>query len=209
MDIKYLKFTPLGVAVFAGLNELMRFVDVMDYTGNPIYWIEPTGFDYFGFETLVSLATWVMRLLIVAAPVLMLLAYDKIPAKFVKIGSAVLLGLFVFRLLVDLTIGWGLGRDSYFLLFLTFIAGTANLVLNFIVQDPNNPRPIRQPQYGAPVYQQQQPVGYQQAPVGYQQQVPQAGNSMAAQIASLQQLHASGALSDAEFEAAKKRIIEG
>lgn len=90
--------------------------------------------------------------------------------------------------------GWGMGSP----LLTTLMAGGLGYALG------NNSAQQNVPQYPPPPYPQQ-PVPFQ-APQG---PVPGTDNGNLAQLQLLGELHASGTLTDEEFEREKQRILRG
>ena len=127
----------------------------------------------------------------------------------IKILAGAIVGIYLLRVVASRIVGdWYWVDQIVALLSIPiFLLVIANLVIGLTAKDPNSPQqPRQQAQYRPPV-QMTQPVQYQQQPV--QNFGGQSGQSIPDQLAALQALVDAGTLTQAEFKAAKQRIIGG
>jgi hypothetical protein len=197
MDIRILKFAPLAVAGLFTFKELLSLV--VTFRFDLIYYLFPDGL-YFDPIQVIYLFILLLKVAFILGLLYQFKLFTESKITHVKIAAGAVAGIYVFRGLTT-TLVWGRSDRGFvtFVGILVFLAVIANLVLALITNDPNTPqRPSQQFQFRSPVQFQQQPM---------QNFGGQPGQSIPDQLAALQALVDAGTLSQAEFIAAKQRII--
>ena len=196
---KVARFVPLAIPALLILRELFLL----------IFWFEFDIIYYFNrdrlmnglFGFLLFIVTSGIKVILGVAALYLAKLYSEEKLQYTKLIASGMFGLFFLTgLLSRLLVGLSGGLISLVLGILLFIAMVTNLVISFIVKDSsatpifdsgeNKVRPLVA--FTAPVQNYSLP-GMQSVPD---------------QLAALEKLHASGALTDAEFKAAKKKILE-
>ncbi len=222
------RITALFVALFAFIGEVNRFANF----GSGYITTYFTGVS--GEQFLPRLAfpiTVFISIAIIASGIYCAVAYDSPNIKSLRASASIALALFIIKPFIWVvylvtqnaeTLSYSLGLQIRSWWFNFVDMGTRNtigstiggillmlvLILNFIlslVSKSSNPtvNPSFQTNHLPPVYQQ--PV-YQQ-PQFVQPPQPQAQQSMTAELAELERMFESGALTKTEFTAAKKRVL--
>ena len=197
MDIKVVKFALIPLAAFVALAEIYELVILCNF--NLRWYVFPYGY-YYGISALFAMLALALKIALILGSAFAFLQYSKGDVKLAKYTSFALPGIFFLRIVVIFI--WGgphLGSIYGLLTLLAFIASIVNLVFAALLKPQGYVKAVRQP-----VYYNQPPVLYQHAP---QQFSAQASQTIPDQLAALQVLVDNGTLTQAEFKAAKQRII--
>ena len=197
MDIKIAKFAPIPVAAFVAMAEFYSLVFWNSF--NIRWYLFPHGL-YFGVPTLLSLLAIALKIALIIGSVFTFLQYSKGDIKLAKTISFALPGIFILRIVISYIL-FGERAGSIYALFtlFAFFASIVNLIFAALLKPQGYVKAPRQP-----VYYNQPTVPYQQAP---QQLTAPVGQTIPDQLAALQVLVDNGTLTQAEFKAAKQRII--
>jgi hypothetical protein len=206
MDIKLAKFAPLAVGGLFLFRELLSLVFSLRF--DVIRYVFPGGF-YISIWTFFSLIAFALKIVFVLGLLYQFKMYTEGNISKIKMLSGALVGIYLLRIIASSIVGdWYYEEQIVGLLSIpVFLLVVANLVIGLTAKDPNSPQqPRQQAQYRPPV-QMTQPVQYQQQPA--QNFGGQQVQSIPDQLAALQALVDAGTLTQAEFKAAKQRIIGG
>ena len=206
MDIKLAKFAPLALGGLFVFRELLTLVFSLRF--DVIRYVFPGGF-YISFWAFLSLIAFALKIVFVLGLLYQYKMYTERNISKVKMLAGALIGLFLIRYIVSSLVGYWYYDDTFVRLLTipSFILLIANSVIGLTAKDPSAPQqPRPQAPYQPPV-QMAQPVQYRQQPV--QNFGAQPGQSIPDQLAALQALVDAGTLTQAEFKAAKQRIIGG
>jgi hypothetical protein len=199
MNPKVGRFVPLAIPAIIILRELYRIIFWYDF--NIIYYFNRDRYIHGIIGLLVFVVTSVLKIVIGLAAIYLSKLYSDGKVQSTKIIAGAILGIYIFGNLVGwIAPSYDSNQFSAFLGFLLFVAIVVNLVISLLIKDPSaTPKAPRAPR-PAPA-----PVSYSQPAQSF---TPQAGQSIPDQLATLEKMHKSGALSDTEFKAAKKKILE-
>jgi hypothetical protein len=198
MDVKIAKFVPLVISGLVGLAEFFDFVFYHSF--NLRWYLVPNSY-YISLWTFLDLVHFALKLVLILGSAFVYYQYSKGDLKLAKTISLALPGIWMVRIIFSLMSGIGGGIIYFLLNILAIFATIANLVVALTVKGEGEARPQRQP-----VYYNQPPVQQYQPPMPL---TPQGGQSIPDQLAALQSLVDNGTLTQAEFKAAKQRIIGG
>ena len=207
MDIKIAKFFPIGLAGFAALKELITIATIFGF--DPLLYVFPDGY-HIDIYFIAYLITFFLKVLFILAAVYIAKLYQDDEVKKARILSGALLAVYAIRNFITLAFGTDIWITQLltFMGYLVVLFTLSNFVISFFVNPSNGIKSQRQPRqqafYVPP--QQQIPQAHFQAP---QQFSAPAGQTIPDQLAALQVLVDNGTLTQAEFKAAKQRIIGG
>ena len=206
MDIKFAKFVPLALGGLFVFRELLTVVFSLRF--DVIRYVFPDGF-YVSFWSFVVLIAFALKIVFVLGLLYQFKMYTERNLSKTKMIAGALVGLFLLRSVLSRVNGYWYFDPSFVRLLAVpiFILLIANLVIALTAKDPNAPQQPRQPAHYQPPVQMAQPVQYLQQPV--QNFGGPQGQSIPDQLAALQALVDAGTLTQAEFKAAKQRIIGG
>jgi hypothetical protein len=206
MDIKLAKFAPLALGGLFAFRELLTLV--ITYRFDVLYYLFSGDGLYFGPDQIILFFVFLLKIAFVLGLLYEFKLYTISKISQVKLVAGALVGLYFLRALVStLMVGrWDAGFIRL-LGVLVFLLVIANLVIALTAKDPSAPQKPRQQAPYQPPVQMAQPVQYRQQPV--QNFGAQPGQSIPDQLAALQALVEAGTLTQAEFKAAKQRIIGG
>ena len=199
MDIKLAKFAPLAVGGLFLFRELLSLVFSLRF--DVVRYLFPAGF-YISIWTFLSLIAFALKIVFVLGLLYQFKMYTERNIPKIKILAGAIVGIYLLRVVASRIVGdWYWVDQIVALLSIPiFLLLIANLVIGLTAKDPNSPQqPRQQGQYRPPV-QMTQPL---------QNFGAQQGQSIPDQLAALQALVDAGTLTQAEFKAAKKRIIGG
>jgi len=206
MDIKLAKFAPLTVGGLFLFRELLSLVFSLRF--NVIRYVFPGGF-YVSIWTFLALIAFALKVVFVLGLLYQFKMYTERNTSKIKMLAGALVGIYLLRVITSSLAGnWYYEEQIVRLLAIpVFLLLIANLVIGLTAKDPSAPQQPRQQVPYQPPVQMAQPVQYLQQPA--QNFGAQAGQSIPDQLAALQALVDAGTLSQAEFKAAKQRIIGG
>ena len=197
---KVARYIPLGVAGLMVLRELIAIIFLYRFQMNYYFQDSFWGWNFFYtvaiiFGTALKFATFLGLLFI----------YKVLPDGKV-VASKLISGLALLALLIRgvITYIFGFGFHYSTISNIAALLVVIGLVVNFVImllaKDPNSSS------YGlGKTRQVSAPVAFNPPAQTY---ASPAGQSVPDQLSALEKLHASGALTDAEFKAAKKKILE-
>ncbi|CAB4338994.1 unannotated protein [freshwater metagenome] len=206
MDIKLAKFAPVAVGGLFLFRELLSLVFSLRF--DIVRYLFPADF-YIGIWAFLSIIAFALKVLFVLGLLFQFKMYIEGNISKIQMVAGALVGIYLLRVIASFMVGnWYYEEPIVsYLAIPVFLLVIANLVIGLTAKDPNSPQqPRQQAQYRPPV-QMTQPAQYLQQPV--QNFSGQSGQSIPDQLAALQALVDAGTLTQAEFKAAKQRIIGG
>ena len=191
MDIKLAKFAPLAVGGLFVLHEFLILVFGLRF--NVFRYVFPEGL-YISIWPFISLIAFALKVIFVLGLLFHYKMYTERNISKSKVLAGILIVIFYLQIIPSALLG-----NRYYIPFFIrllelplLILLIANLIIALTARDRSAPqKPHRQPRYRMPI------------------QMAQQGQSIPDQLAALQALVDAGTLTQAEFKAAKQRIIGG
>jgi hypothetical protein len=196
---KVARFFPLAIPAIIILRELYRII--FWYGFDIVYYLNRDRYMHGILGLIIFVMTSAIKVVIGLGALYLAKSYSEAKVRNTKLIAGGLLGIYIFGGLVGrIAPSYDSNAFSAILGLLLFIVIVANLVISLIITDPS--APAKTPRAPKPM---PAPVAFNPPAQNY---ASPAGQSVPDQLSALEKLHASGALTDAEFKAAKKKILE-